>query len=198
MVPAKTDLPILAFATAAKFEEWLAFQPAESLGLWLKFAKKGCKATTVSKPDAIDIALCHGWIDGQLESFDEEYFLTRFTPRKPASIWSENNRKRALVLVEEGRMRPAGLAQIDKAKADGRWEKAYAPQSKAEIPEDLAAALADNTDAARFFETLSSVNRYAILHRLHNAKKPETRARKLAEFIAMLERKETIHPQKKG
>ncbi|WP_413988303.1 YdeI/OmpD-associated family protein [Labrys okinawensis] len=198
MVPAKTDLPILAFATAAKFEEWLAFQSAQSPGLWVKFAKKGCKTPTVSKPDAIDVALCHGWIDGQIESFDEDHFLTRFTPRKSASIWSENNRKRALVLVEEGRMRAAGLAQIEQAKADGRWEKAYAPQSKAEIPEDLAVALAGNASAARFFQTLSGANRYAILHRLHNAKKPETRERKLAQFIVMLEREETIHPQKKG
>lgn len=198
MARPKTDLPILAFASGAEWETWLTVQPAQSPGLWMKFAKKGCKTPTVSKPDAIDIALCHGWIDGQLESFDEDYFLTRFTPRKPASIWSENNRKRALVLIEEGRMRPPGLAQIERAKAEGRWENAYASQSKAEIPEDLAAALADNASAARFFETLSRANRYAILHRLHNAKKPETRARKLAEFIAMLERKETIHPQKKG
>lgn len=198
MAPRKTDLPILAFATPEEFEEWLASQPPASPGAWLKFARKDCRTPTVSKPDAIDIALCHGWIDGQLESFDEDYFLTRFTPRKPASNWSENNRKRALALIEESRMRPAGLAQIEKAKADGRWEKAYASQSKAEIPEDLAAALAADGTAARSFATLSGANRYAILYRLHNAKKPETRARKLQEFIAMLKRGETIHPQKKG
>jgi uncharacterized protein YdeI (YjbR/CyaY-like superfamily) len=198
MAPHKTDLPIVAFATPGEFEEWLAAQPAASPGAWLKFAKKNCPAPTISKPDAIDMALCQGWIDGQLGSFDENYFLTRFTPRKPRSIWSENNRVRALALVEEGRMRPAGQAEIEKAKADGRWEAAYAPQSKAGIPEDLEAALAADVTAARFFATLSGVNRYAILHRLHNAKKPETRARKLKEFIAMLKRGETIHPQKKG
>ena len=192
------DLPILAFVSGAEWEAWLTAQPAQSPGLWLKFAKKGLGAPPLSKPDAIDIALCHGWIDGQLQPFDEHHFLTRFTPRKPASVWSLNNRERALALIEEGRMRPAGLAQIERAKADGRWERAYASPSRAEIPEDLADALAAHVTAARFFDTLNGANRFAILYRLHNAKKPETRARKLAEFIAMLEREETTHPNKKG
>jgi uncharacterized protein YdeI (YjbR/CyaY-like superfamily) len=194
----KTDLPILTFATAAEFEEWLASQPEGAPGAWLKFAKKNRPTQTIAKSDAVDIALCHGWIDGQLARFDDGCFLTRFTPRKAASLWSDNNRKRALALIEAGRMQPRGLSEVEKARADGRWEKAYAPQSKAEIPEDLGAALAVDPEARRFFETLRSVNRYAIVYRLHQTTKPEARARKLAEFIAMLKRGVTIHPQGKG
>ena len=150
----------------------------------------------MSKPEAIDTALCHGWIDGQLDSFDEDYSLVRFTPRRPTSKWSEKNRTRALELIELGRMLPAGMGEIERAQKDGRWETAYAPQSTAEVPDDLRAALAKNKAAGRFFETLDSANRYAILYRVHNAKKAETRAARIEKFIAMLAAGETIHPQK--
>lgn len=198
MDPRKANLPVLAFSSAAEWDEWLAEQTSDSPGVWMKFAKKGRGTPTIAKPEAIDVALCHGWIDGQLGSLDEDYFLTRFTPRKAGSIWSQNNRVRALALVEQGRMHAAGLAEIERAKADGRWDAAYASQGKAEMPEDLKTALKANATAARFFETLNGANRYAILHRLHNARKSETRALKLAEFVTMLERGETFNPKRRG
>jgi uncharacterized protein YdeI (YjbR/CyaY-like superfamily) len=147
---------------------------------------------------AIDTALCHGWIDGQLDSFDDKYWLVRFTPRQSTSKWSEKNRTRALALVELKRMRPAGLKEIERAKKDGRWEAAYAPQSTAEVPDDLRAALAKNKKANAFFETLNRANRFAILYRIHSAKKPETRLARIEKFVAMLTAGETIHPQKAG
>jgi uncharacterized protein YdeI (YjbR/CyaY-like superfamily) len=151
----------------------------------------------LTKAEAIDAALCHGWIDGKLEKYDNQHWLVRFTPRKSRSKWSALNRNRALTLIKEGRMRPAGLAQIEAAKADGRWEGAYAPASQAEVPIDLQKALDNNPKASAFFATLNSRNRYAILYRIGNVKKAETRARKIAEFVAMLERGETIHGQER-
>jgi uncharacterized protein YdeI (YjbR/CyaY-like superfamily) len=151
---------------------------------------------SISRDEAVDAALCHGWIDGQLDSFDDAYWLIRFTPRQPASIWSEKNRARALQLVELGLVRRSGLREIDRAKADGRWDRAYAGASTAKVPDDLRAALARNRKAAAFFETLDAKNRYAILYRTHNAKKAETRAARIAKFVAMLAKGETIHPQK--
>src|SRR5207244_1409747 len=164
-------------------------------GWALKPVKDSSGITTRSRDEALDTALCHGWIDGQLDPFDEKYWLVRFTPRKPASIWSQKNRARALELVKLGRMRPAGLREIERARSDGRWDKAYASQRTAETPKDLAAALARNPKANTFFATLNRVNRYAILYRTHTAKKPETRAARIAKFVAMLARGETIHPQ---
>lgn len=189
----RAGLPILTFASAAEFETWLEAHGLSAPGLWLQLAKKGAPAPTLSRADAIDAALCHGWIDGQLNKYDDHYWLIRFTTRKAASKWSENNRTRATELIAEGRMRPAGTAQIEAARADGRWERAYAPASTAEPPPDLADALALNPTAAAFFATLTGANRYAILYRIGAVKKAETRARKITEFVAMLARGETIH-----
>ena len=186
---------MIAFASREAWDVWLSAQPAGAKGLWLKLARKSSGIQSVARDEAIDTALCHGWIDGQLDSFDENHWLVRFTPRKPTSIWSEKNRARALELVKLGRMRPAGMREIERARSDGRWDKAYASQRTAELPEDLAAALAGNPKASAFFATLNRVNRYAILYRTHTAKKPETRAARIAKFVAMLAKGETIHPQ---
>ena len=193
MTEMRAGLPIIGFADAAAFEHWTDAQPPDAPGLWVKFSKTGSGVASVSKTEAIDVALCHGWIDGQLERYDEASWLTRFTPRKPRSKWSQINRTRALQLIKQGRMRPQGLAQVEAARADGRWEAAYAPSSTAEPPPDLQAALNANPKAAAFFATLKGANRYAVLYRIAAVKKPETRARKIAGFIAMLERGETIH-----
>src|SRR5215813_3423342 len=191
----RRDLPIVAFKTQQAFDVWLTSQAADSRGLWLKIAKKSSGITSVSRDEAVDSALCHGWIDGQLDSFDDKYWLIRFTPRQPTSIWSAKNRARALELVELGLMRTSGLREVDRAKADGRWDRAYASVSTAKVPDDLRAVLAKNKKAAAFFETLDSKNRYAILYRTHNAKKAETRAARIAKFVAMLAKRETIHPK---
>lgn len=191
----RRDLPVIAFASREAWDAWLSAQPADAKGLWLKLAKKSSGIPSVSRDDAVDTALCHGWIDGQLDPFDENYWLVRFTPRKPASIWSEKNRARALELMKLGRMRPGGMREIERARSDGRWDNAYASQRTAELPEDLAAALAKNPKAGAFFATLNRVNRYSILYRTHAAKKPETRAARIAKFVAMLAKGETIHPQ---
>jgi uncharacterized protein YdeI (YjbR/CyaY-like superfamily) len=191
----KRDLPVIAFASREAWDAWLSVQPAGAKGLWLKLARKSSGIQSVSRDDAIDAALCHGWIDGQLDAFDENHWLIRFTPRKPASLWSAKNRARALELVRLGRMRPAGMREIERAKSDGRWDKAYASQRTADVPEDLAAALAKSPKASAFFATLNRVNRYAILYRTHTAKKAETRAARIAKFVAMLAKGETIHPQ---
>ena len=196
MAKPKRDLPVIAFKSREAWHDWLVSQASDSAGLWLKLAKKSSGIVSISKPDAIDTALCHGWIDGQLDSFDDEYWLIRFTPRQSTSKWSERNRTRALELVEMGRMLPAGAKEIERAQKDGRWAAAYAPQSTAQVPDDLQAALNKNAKARRFFETLDRVNRYAILYRIHNAKKPETRAAHVKKFVAMLTAGETIHPPK--
>ena len=196
MAKVPRGLPVIAFASQQAWNAWLSSQPAHSKGVWLKLAKKSAAIASVSRAEAIDVALCHGWIDGQLDGFDEKYWLIRFTPRRPNSKWSKKNRDRALQLVELGRMRPAGAKEIERAQKDGRWAIAYASQSVAEIPDDLAAALAGNKKAASFFETLDRANRYAILYRIHNAKKVETRAARIKAFVAMLAAGETIHPRK--
>jgi uncharacterized protein YdeI (YjbR/CyaY-like superfamily) len=196
MGKAKRDLPVIAFKSQQAWDAWLMSQPAQSKGLWLKLAKKSSGIATVSKPEAIDTALCHGWIDGQLDSFDDDHWLIRFTPRQSTSKWSERNRARALQLVESGRMQPAGLNEIERAQKDGRWNAAYAPQSTAQVPDDLRAALAKNKKAKSFFESLDSTNRYAILHRIHDAKKPETRVARIEKYVTMLIERKTIHPLK--
>ena len=189
----RSGLPVLAFAHVEALEVWFASQPGDAPGIWIKLAKKAAPRATLTKAEAIDAALCHGWIDGKLEKYDDVYWLIRFTPRRSGSKWSLVNRKRAVDLIEQGRMCPAGLAQIDAARADGRWDAAYAPASTADVPGDLRDALNQNPKAAAFFKTLSSRNRYAILYRIGAVKKSETRMRKIAEFVAMLERGETIH-----
>jgi uncharacterized protein YdeI (YjbR/CyaY-like superfamily) len=186
-------LPILTFRNGESFEEWLEQQPATAAGSWLRLPAKSAALPGLTKGEAIDVALCHGWIDGQLDKYDEKYWLVRFTPRKARSKWSQVNKRRAAELIAEGRMRQSGLAQIEAAQSDGRWAAAYAPQSSATVPADLQAALNVNPQAAQFFATLKGANRYAILYRIGSVKRPETRARKIAEFVAMLERGETIH-----
>ncbi len=193
MTEVRSELPILSFASRKGLEDWLAGQPTDAAGVWIKFAKKGSSKSSLSKAEAIDAALCHGWIDGQLSKFDDEHWLIRFTPRKPRSKWSEVNRTRALQLIEAGQMRETGLAQVSAAQADGRWNAAYAPASTAEVPHDLQEALDHSPKAAAFFATLTGANRYAILYRIGAVKKPDTRARKIAAYIGMLELGETIH-----
>src|SRR4051812_9727432 len=195
MTEKRAGLPVLGFTDQRSFERWLVAQPADAAGIWIKFANKAVTGAKLTKAEAIDAALCHAWIDGKLEKYDDQHWLVRFTPRKSRSKWSALNRDRALMLIKQGRMRRAGFAQIEAAKADGRWEGAYPPASQAEIPTDLQKVLDNNPKASAFFATLNSRNRYAILYRIGNIKKSETRARKIAEFVAMLERGETIHGQ---
>ena len=184
----------LTFASQAEWESWLGQNGGTSTGAWLRLAKKGAGQRTVSYEAAVESALCHGWIDGQKKAESEQYWLQRFTPRSAKSIWSKINKDKAEALIVAGRMRRAGLREIEKAKQDGRWEAAYTSASNAIVPDDLQAALDANPKAAKFFATLNSRNRYAILFRIQNARKPETRARKIAEFIDMLKRGETFHP----
>ena len=184
-------LPIMSFPDATSFAAWLAAELRTSKGAWLKLAKKGFVG--LAKPDAIDLALCHGWIDGQQDRYDDTHWLTRFTPRKRASRWSELNRTRAFELIAAGRMQVAGLAEIEAAKADGRLDGAYAPASTAQVAPDLQSALDASPDAATFFAMLKGANRYAILYRVAAVKRPETRARKIAQLVEMLERGETLY-----
>lgn len=188
-----SGLPVLDFADSKTLEAWLAAQGSGAPGVWIKFIKKAPAGAALTKAQAVDAALCHGWIDGKLEKYDDRHWLVRFTPRKPRSNWSAINRKRALELIEEGRMRPAGLAQIEAARADGRWAGAYAPASRAEVPSDFRQALDENPEAAAFFAALDRRNRYAVLYRINIVKKTETRSRKIAEFVAMLARGAKIH-----
>lgn len=190
----KQGLPIIPFASAQGWEEWLDRHHAASGGLWLKIAKKGSGIETVTYAEALDIALSYGWIDGQKASFDDTYWLQKFTRRGPRSGWSKVNRAKALTLIESGRMKPAGLTAVEKAKADGRWDRAYDSQSTATVPDDLQRELDRNPDAAAFFATLDSTNRYAVLYRIQNAKRPETRARRIETFVEMLAQGEKLYP----
>jgi uncharacterized protein YdeI (YjbR/CyaY-like superfamily) len=189
-----TQLPVLSFPSRDGFETWLADNHQSAPGLWLKIARKGSGHTTVDYAQALEVALCYGWIDGQKDKFDEEYWLQRFTPRGPRSKWSKINRDKVDALIASGAMRPAGQAQIDAARADGRWDAAYAGAKSATVPEDLAAALAANPAAHAFFGALDSRNRFAILYRVQDAKKPETRARRLAQYVEMLAEGRKIYP----
>ncbi|HEX3317202.1 MAG TPA: YdeI/OmpD-associated family protein [Solirubrobacteraceae bacterium] len=189
------DAPRLAFDSPEAWREWLAEHHDAPEGVWLKIAKKASGVRTVTAPEALDVALCFGWIDGQRRALDDTHFLQRYTPRRPRSKWSQINRDKAERLIEAGEMQTPGLAEVERARADGRWDAAYEPQSRATIPEDLQAALDGTPAAAERFASLSSQNRYAILFRLRDAKRPETRARRLERFVAMLERGETPYPQ---
>jgi uncharacterized protein YdeI (YjbR/CyaY-like superfamily) len=188
------DLPVLAFGSLQSWRDWLAGHHQTSSGLWLKIAKKGSATPTVSYAEAIDGALCYGWIDGQKGKLDDEYWLQRFTPRKPRSRWSKINREKAERLIADGRMQPAGLREVEAARADGRWDAAYAGQATATVPPDLARELDLNPVAKEFFAALNSVNRYAILYRIQDAKRPQTRADRIAKYVAMLNEHKTIHP----
>jgi uncharacterized protein YdeI (YjbR/CyaY-like superfamily) len=191
---ADDGLPTIAFASPGEWDAWLEDNHAVSDGVWIRIAKKGTGIESVRYPEVLDSALCFGWIDGLRVALDERYFLQRFTPRRSRSRWSRINREKAEQLVADGRMRPAGLAEVQRAKADGRWAAAYESQRTTTVPADLQGELDARPGASAFFAQLSSQNRYAILYRLQDAKRPETRARRLAKFVAMLEAGESIYP----
>ena len=187
------DTPVEC-TNAASWARWLKRHHATAAGVWLRIAKKDSGIASIDHAAALEEALCWGWIDGQRKSEDAQYFLQRFTPRTKRSIWSQINRAKVLKLIEEGRMQPAGHAEIERAKADGRWDAAYEGVAAATVPPDLQAALDANRKAAKFFATLDSRNRFAVLFRTQSAKKPETRARRIAQFVEMLAKGEKIHP----
>lgn len=189
--------PILSFSNAQEMEAHLVSPSMQAKGFWLKLSKAGAPKSLLSKDEAVQAALCCGWIDGQLKKLDEQYYLVWMTPRRPGSLWSRKNRKTAVRLIEERRMRPQGLAEIEAAQNDGRWANAYASQGKADIPSDLIAALEQDPEANRFFDTLDRANRYAIIYRVNTATKPETRAKRVFTLVKMLARQETIHPVRK-
>jgi uncharacterized protein YdeI (YjbR/CyaY-like superfamily) len=187
------ELPTLSFATADEFAAWLA-QNHTSPGLWLKIAKKSTATPTLDYAGALEVALCWGWIDGQKRALDDTHWLQRFTPRSPRSKWSRINREKAEALISSRQMRPPGQAEVDRAKSDRRWDAAYEGQKSASVPDDLAAALAKDPAAQAFFEALDSRNRYAILYRIQDAKRPQTRAARIERYVEMLARGERIHP----
>ena len=190
------DLPVLSFATARTWSEWLATYHASSRGLWLKIAKKGAGSASVTYSEAIDSALAWGWIDGQKGRFNDVWWLQRFTPRTAKSAWSKINRAKVEALIAAGTMEAPGLAEVERAKRDGRWDRAYDGARSSSVPADLIAAFARNARARAFFETLDGTNRYAILYRVQTAKKPETRAERITRFVALCARHETIHPRR--
>lgn len=188
------ELPILSFATPRAFSKWLAGHHASSRGIWLRLAKRASGVSSVTYAEAVEVALTWGWIDGQKQRSDETSWLQKFTPRGARSVWSKINREKALKLIEAGTMQPAGLAQVERAKQDGRWDVAYDSPSRATVPEDLQAALEKNKQAAAFFKTLNAANRYAVLWRVQTAKKAETREKRIATLVARLARGEKLHP----
>jgi len=195
-MPEHKSLPILDFADADAWRTWLEGHAATSGAIWLRFAKADSGLTSLSKAEAIEQALAYGWIDGQIDAFDDKTWLTRFSRRGPDSRWSKINRTTAEALIAAGRMTPAGQAEVDRARANGRWDAAYAGQKSAEPPADLLAALDAAPRAKAFFATLTGANRYAVIYRVQDAKKPETRRARIEKFIGMLERGETLHPGK--
>ncbi|MCZ2526647.1 YdeI/OmpD-associated family protein [Streptomyces sp. HB2AG] len=189
----KTPDPVLFFATQEDWEKWLEENHGDVPGVWFRIPKNGSGIDGVDYAHALESALCYGWIDGQKKKLDEQHWLQRFTPRRPGSKWSKVNREKATRLIAGGRMRPAGLREVEKAKADGRWEAAYAAQSRATVPDDLRAALDAAPEARDFFAALDSRNRYAVLYRIEDAKKPETRAARIEKFVAMLAQRKKLH-----
>lgn len=193
--PKPVDAPApVSFATADAWSAWLAAHHASSPGIWLRLGKKGTGARSIGYVEALDVALVWGWIDGQKKSLDDTHWLQRFTPRRAQSPWSKINRAKAEALIASGAMQPSGLHEVERAKRDGRWERAYDGAATATVPADLAAALAERPGARAFFDTLDSANRFALLYRVQSAKKPETRAQRIARFVEMCARGETIHP----
>jgi uncharacterized protein YdeI (YjbR/CyaY-like superfamily) len=186
----------VAFERSRKWAAWLAAHHQTSSGIWLRLAKKGSTVILLTYPEALLVALAWGWIDAQKKPYDDQWWLQRFTPRRPKSPWSKINRAKAEELIRSGEMKPPGLAEVGRAKADGRWSAAYDSARTSTIPEDLERALAANRRAAAFFKTIDAANRYAILYRVQTAKKPETRASRIATLVAMLSRQETVHPLK--
>lgn len=191
------DLPELLVPDAAAWHAWLAEHHTQETGVWLVLHKKGGNVTTLTYEEAVQEALCFGWIDGQAQRRDAESSRQRMTPRRPRSLWSARNVERVAELERTGRLQPAGRAQIEAAKADGRWDRAYAGSSTIEVPEDLRAAIASDPRAQAMFDVLTSTNRFSIIYRVEEAKRAETRARRIAGFVEMLARGETPHPQKK-
>ena len=189
-----TEIPILSFDNKKKWADWLAKQYDQSAGLWLKLAKKDSGIPSVTYDEAVEVALSFGWIDGQKKGFDDRHWLQKFTPRGPKSIWSKINTEKAEKLIASGEMKPAGLKAVEAARQDGRWDAAYSSQKSMAVPEDFQAALDKSTKAKVFFLTLNSANRYAILFRIQTAKKPETRARRIQQFVDMLKRGEKLYP----
>ena len=189
---AKAEQPVLFFTTPADLEDWLEEHGEASDGIWLKFAKKASGIQSVVYAEALDVALCHGWIDGQVQRLDDDHYLQRFTPRRARSKWSTRNRGKAEELIGQGRMRPPGLREIERARADGRWDEAYDSPATATVPDDFQAAL-DAVPAAReFFESLGSTKRYSFLYRIADAKRPETRAKRIAEYVTLLRQGKTL------
>lgn len=190
---ANNDLPILTFETPDEFEHWLETYHVESRGIWIRFFKKHSDIDSIVYAEALDVALCFGWIDGQLQKYDEDSYLQRFTPRRPGSTWSKRNRRYVERLTKHGKMRPAGLREVENAKADGRWEKAYDSPANMTIPDDFLKELAKNKTAEAFFKTLNKTNLYSIAWRLQTAKRPETRKKRMDKIIGMLENGEKFH-----
>ena len=193
MPAVKAEITPTLFRNAKAFEAWLKKHHATSDGLWLQIAKKGADEPSVTYPEAVEIALCWGWIDGQKKGLDDQHFLQRFTPRRARSIWSKINVDKVAALIEAGRMQPSGRAQIEAAKADGRWAQAYDGAKTSTVPEDLQAALDASPKAKAFFATVNASNRYAVLWRVQTAAKPETRAKRIAQLVEMLARGEVVH-----
>jgi len=189
---AKAEQPVHSFATPDELGAWLDQHAEESDGIWLKFAKKASGIPSVVYADAVEIALCHGWIDGQAKRLDDDYYLQRFTPRRARSKWSKINRQKAERLITEGRMRPGGLREVERAKQDGRWDEAYDSPTTATVPEDFKRALAAEPGARDFFERLGNTKRYSFLYRIEDAKRPETRAKRIAEYVALLREGKTL------
>jgi uncharacterized protein YdeI (YjbR/CyaY-like superfamily) len=195
-LPGKADsYPVLHFRDKTEWRSWLDSNHANVEGVWLKFGKKNSGLVSINYAEALEVALCYGWIDGQSKGLDDQSWLQKFTPRGKRSIWSKVNREKSEALMDAGLMHQAGLAAIEAAKQDGRWERAYDSASRATVPDDLQEALNANKAAKKFFETLTGQNRYSILHRIQTAIKPETRARRIAQFVEMLARGETIYPR---
>ena len=193
VTPAPADTPVLLFKTPKAWATWLAKHHDQSRGVWMRLAKKGSGVTSATYPEALDVALCYGWIDGQKKAEDERHWLQKFTPRGARNMWSKINCGKAEALIAQGLMKPAGLKEVERARPAGRWDAAYDGQQDITVPADLQSALDANEKAKAFFATLNSVNRYAILFRTHNAKRPETRARRITQLVDMLARHEKIH-----
>jgi uncharacterized protein YdeI (YjbR/CyaY-like superfamily) len=191
--PLSPDYPVELFASQDEWDAWLAANHDRAPGVWLRMGKKKSELRTVTYPEAVDVALCHGWIDGQSRSWDDDSWVQKFTPRGRRSIWSRINCEKAEAFIREGRMKPAGLAAVEAARADGRWERAYDSPANATVPDDFRVALDARPEAAAFFDTLKGQARYAFLHRIQTAVKPETRARRIEKFVDMLARKELLH-----
>ena len=189
----KKGLPIVPFASQDEWERWLEEHHATSDGLWLKIAKKNAGVNSVTYDEALDVALCYGWIDSQGGAYDDNFYLQRFTPRRSRSKWSMKNCKRVAELIEQGKMREAGLQEVELARQDGRWDHAYEGQSSMTVPPDFHQKLEENPAARDFFATLNRTNRYAILYRIQDARKPETRLRRIEKFVTMLNERKKLY-----